>query len=155
EMASPIAPDFTASAGRRSRTIMARSSIRRAERPGGGARVQGPATGPNGPVILSASDRCPSRRRVGLVRRARGLGGPASAISGADPGLVERGVLHALHLPALALLAGDEIAVDRVDGPVLALDDGRIVIGAAVMLLQVPGPLPGPALIVGEGDGQA
>src|SRR5690242_13183748 len=95
----------------------------------------GPAvTKPGGYTIWIV--RCASVERPGGVRR--GPGDPASAISGPDPGLVERGVLHALRFPAPALRAGHEIAVDGVDGPVPALDDGRVVIGATGVLLQVP-----------------
>ena len=65
-----------------------------------------------------------------------------------DPRLVERRVLH-------ALATRHEVAVDDVNGAVPALNDGRVVIAAALVPLQVSRRLPRPPLVRRQGDGQA
>src|SRR5262245_66494722 len=65
------------------------------------------------------------------------------------PVVRERRVLHALTL-------ADGVGVDDVNRPVAALDHRRVVVAApGRMLLQVASPLPGLALVLGEGYGQA
>src|SRR5262245_34415334 len=86
---------------------------------------------------------CRSRSRV---RQNAGIRIPRSgersyrSIARPHPYLIERGVLH-------ALAAGDEIAVHGMDRSIFCLYDGRIVVAAAVVLLQVPRPLPCATLV--------
>ena len=65
-----------------------------------------------------------------------------------DPGLIERGVLH-------ALAARHEITVDDVNGAVGALSRRGVVVGTLFAAFQVPRPFPRLALIVGQRHRQA
>src|SRR5262245_56667378 len=54
-----------------------------------------------------------------------------------------------------ALAAIDEVAVDKVDRPVAALDDGWIVVAPFLVLLQMPRDGPHAALVLRERNRQA
>src|SRR5438067_9836237 len=54
-----------------------------------------------------------------------------------------------------ALASGYEVAVDDVNRASLAGDDRGIMIAAVRVPLQMPGPFPGSAFIVGNGHSQA
>src|SRR5262249_13203818 len=95
-----------------------------------------------------------TRGRSASIRARLRAGGPAprrplpparpapasSRVALAQPVLGESGVLH-------ALAAGDEVAVDDVNGAVAPLDHRRVVVAATIVFLQVAGDCPGLALV--------
>src|SRR4051812_40970075 len=77
--------------------------------------------------------RCPRHPSISGVES--GTRSVLGLLIGLHPGFVEGGMFH-------RLAAYDEIAIDRMDRAVVALNDGRIVVRAGRLFFQMAFPLP-------------